>query len=161
MFKKVLFGLSMSVLTLLVTGCSESTKSPSGLELDVYSSPTCRCCKRWINRLERKGINVSNHQDINLSMLKSDRNILPKYQSCHTAISKQGYVFEGHVPPKYIQQFLKEPPEGALGLAVPGMPVGSPGMEMGTKFSPYQVLLLNKDGTSAVFAQVDSFQEQY
>jgi hypothetical protein len=69
-------------------------------------------------------------------------------------------VFEGHVPARFITQFLKNPPEGAIGLSVPSMPVGSPGMEMGNKFMPYRVLLLGKNASAEVFATVDSADEQ-
>ena len=86
--------------------------------------------------------------------------MLPKWQSCHTAVTKGGYVFEGHIPAKYIEQFLASPPEGALGLAVPGMPLGSPGMEMGGRFTPYDIVLMNKDGSSSVFAHVPSAAAQ-
>jgi hypothetical protein len=70
-------------------------------------------------------------------------------------------VFEGHVPAKYIQQFLASPPDNAIGLAVPAMPVGSPGMEYQDRFMPYKVLQLNKDGTSLVYAHVKYPSQQY
>ena len=92
--------------------------------------------------------------------LKSDYGIAPQYRSCHTAISDEGYLFEGHVPARYVKAFLAEPPVDAIGLAVPGMPVGSPGMEMGTDFMPYQVLLLKRDGGAEIYAQVDSPADQ-
>jgi len=84
----------------------------------------------------------------------------PRYQSCHTAVSSHGYVFEGHVPARHIKAFLANPPADAIGLAVPGMPLGSPGMEVGSRFDPYEVLLLKKDGSSEVFARVDSPAQQ-
>ena len=70
-------------------------------------------------------------------------------------------MFEGHVPARYVQQFLEEKPEGAIGLSVPGMPVGSPGMEVGDRFSPYEVLLLKADGSHSVFATINSYEEQF
>jgi hypothetical protein len=70
-------------------------------------------------------------------------------------------VFEGHIPARYIQQFLDNPPADAIGLSVPGMPVGSPGMEVGDKFIPYQVLLLKHDGSTEVFARVEQQTHQY
>ncbi len=76
-------------------------------------------------------------------------------------MSAEGYLFEGHVPARYMKQFLASPPADALGLAVPAMPVGSPGMEMGDRFSPYAVLLLKADGSAELFAQVDSPAQQY
>ncbi|KTF05719.1 protein containing DUF411, partial [marine sediment metagenome] len=71
-----------------------------------------------------------------------------------------GYVFEGHVPAKYMAQFLKNPPSDAIGLAVPSMPVGSPGMEYQDKFMPYKVIQLNKDGSTAIYATIDTPQQQ-
>ena len=73
--------------------------------------------------------------------------------------SSQGYVFEGHIPAKFISRFLASPPKDAIGLTVPAMPVGSPGMEYQDKFMPYQVLLLKNDGSSQVYAQVNSLEE--
>lgn len=131
------------------------------ITLDVYKSPSCGCCTGWIEHIEHAGFDAVAHHPADLQQLKTDKAILPRYQSCHTAISSQGYVFEGHIPAHYIQQFLDNPPPGSLGLAVPAMPVGSPGMEMGDKFAPYQVLLLKPDGSSEVYAEVKTAQEQY
>ncbi|MGB2130858.1 MAG: DUF411 domain-containing protein, partial [Marinobacterium sp.] len=83
------------------------------------------------------------------------------FQSCHTAVSESGYVFEGHVPARLVKQFLANPPEGALGLTAPGMPMGSPGMEMGSRFDPYQVLLMKQDGGYEVYANIERQSEQY
>lgn len=160
------------VLLWSVAACSDkqqATGSESGLiqqltvgpTLNVYKSPTCGCCGDWINHIEASGFNTVVYHSADLNQLKSDRGISPAHQSCHTAISDEGYVFEGHIPAKYVQQFLNNPPEDAIGLAVPAMPVGSPGMEMGDQFSPYEVLLLRKDGSSEVFARVDVLEDQY
>ena len=129
--------------------------------LNVYKSPTCGCCGGWIEHIEAAGFNTAIFHPSNLNQIKVDNGISPTYQSCHTAISRDGYVFEGHIPAKYIQQFLESPPSDAIGLAVPAMPVGSPGMEMADRFSPYQVLLLKKDGDSEVFSRVEVQEEQY
>ena len=75
-----------------------------------------------------------------------------------TAVSSDGYVFEGHVPAHVIQRFLTDPPNNAIGLAVPGMPVGSPGMEVGDRFDPYDVLLLRTDGSSEVYIHMANVQ---
>ena len=75
-------------------------------------------------------------------------------------MSAQGFVFEGHVPSKFIHAFLAAPPEGSIGLSVPGMPVGSPGMEVGERFMPYQILLLQKDGSTEIFAEINSALDQ-
>ena len=94
----------------------------------------------------------------NLNPIKSKYNIEGRYQSCHTGVvvtEKGDYVFEGHIPSEYVTQFLANPPEGAIGLSVPGMPAGSPGMEVGDRKDYYQVLQLNTDGSSSVYAHVN------
>jgi len=87
--------------------------------------------------------------------------IKPNYRSCHTAVTRNGFAFEGHVPAKFIKQFLAEKHNNAIGLSVPAMPVGSPGMEVGERFMPYNVLILFKDGTSEVYAEVKTYEEQF
>jgi len=130
-------------------------------ELTVYKSPTCSCCKVWIGHLEANGFSATvNHPD-NFNEVKKKLGITSRTASCHTAVSEQGYVFEGHVPAKYIEAFLAEPPEGAIGLSVPAMPVGSPGMEVGDRFQPYDIIQMNKDGSTQVFASIASADQQY
>lgn len=126
----------------------------SNLDLNVYKSPTCGCCGAWVDHLQAGGLQVKSHNVDNLTQLKAEKGLKPEYRSCHTAVSRDGYIFEGHVPVEYVQQFLKEQPEGALGLSVPGMPVGSPGMEMGDRIDTYQVLKINLDGSAEVYATV-------
>ena len=123
--------------------------------LDVYKSPTCTCCDKWVTHVEAAGFEADVHQPTDLNKLKADKKILPRYRSCHTSVSKNGYVFEGHTPANIIQRFIANPPSGAIGLAVPGMPVGSPGMEIGNLHDAYDVLLLRKNGESKVFEQID------
>ncbi|WP_440873721.1 DUF411 domain-containing protein [Thalassotalea sp. PLHSN55] len=131
-------------------------------KLTVYKSPTCGCCQKWIDHLSESGLQSKVIDDNNMSLIKEKQKIEPRFQSCHTAISKEGYVFEGHVPAKYIQQFLaQEHHDNVLGLSVPAMPVGSPGMEVEDKFMPYKILVLMADGSAQVYAQVDSYQQQF
>tara|TARA_B100001029_G_scaffold112725_1_gene93070 strand:+ start:7652 stop:7984 length:333 start_codon:yes stop_codon:yes gene_type:complete len=108
----------------------------------------------WIEHLENNGLRTKTQDHDNLEDIKKKYDIQPQYRSCHTAISSNGYVFEGHIPSKYIDQFLSEDHPNAIGLSVPGMPVGSPGMEVGNRVMPYDVLILYKDGTNGVFARV-------
>jgi len=140
---------------------SEVKQGSASIALAVYKSPTCGCCGNWIEHLNQNGFKSTAHNLDDLSAMKAEKGIRPQYQSCHTAVSEDGYVFEGHVPARFIQQFLKENPEGALGLAVPGMPMGRPGMEMSDHFTPYEVVLLKADGTATTYALVESQQEQY
>ncbi|MDQ2076335.1 DUF411 domain-containing protein [Marinimicrobium sp. ABcell2] len=129
--------------------------------LTVYKSPTCLCCDDWVVHMEERGFSAQGEHPDNLYELKRELGIQDQYASCHTAVTESGYVFEGHIPAHLVRRFLDAPPEGALGLAVPRMPMGSPGMEMGNRFEPYDVLLLKHDGEHEVFARVDSPQEQY
>lgn len=129
-------------------------------ELHVYKSATCGCCQKWIDKLKDDGLPTTQENSENMSALKDKLGIKKQYRSCHTAVSKDGYVFEGHIPTQYITQFLKEKPINTLGLSVPGMPVGSPGMEYQNKFMPYQVLVLNKDGTHSIYAEIDNAVQQ-
>lgn len=142
-------------------GAPDPARQTAGSRLSVYKSPTCGCCADWVDHIEAAGFTTSIHHPENLNRIKAARGIAPRYGSCHTAISGQGYVFEGHIPARYIRQFLENPPAAAIGLAVPAMPAGSPGMEMDGRFSPYQVLLLDKDGGHTVFARVATQAEQY
>jgi hypothetical protein len=128
------------------------------VSLDVYKSQSCGCCKKWVSHIEGFGFTAEVHHPVNLNKIKFDKGIEPRYQSCHTAVSSDGYVFEGHIPGHIIQQFLAAPPKGAIGLAVPGMPVGSPGMEVGNRLDPYDVLLLNKDGGSEIYQRMNDPQ---
>jgi hypothetical protein len=155
-----------------ITSCSDNSdlktrKSIKGfseqvtIELDIYKSNTCSCCQKWVNHIEDDGFEANVKNITYLNELKKKKGIAPTYRSCHTAESKDGYVFEGHVPAKYIKEYLNNVPEGTLGLAVPAMPVGTPGMEMGDRFMAYQVLLLNIDGTSSIYAEISTYEEQF
>ncbi len=126
----------------------------------VYKDANCGCCKEWISHIEDNGLNATAHDVEEMSLFKDRYSVPQQMRSCHTAVTTDGYVFEGHVPAKYMAQFLAKPPSDAIGLAVPGMPVGSPGMEYQDKFTPYQVMQLNKDGTLEVYADIKSSHEQ-
>jgi len=129
--------------------------------LDVYKDPTCGCCANWIDQMTERNFDSTIHHPANLGAVKLEHGFVPQLQSCHTAVTAEGYAFEGHVPPKLVRQFLDNPPPNAKGLTVPGMPVGSPGMEMGGRFQPYDVVLLNRDGSTRVYASIRSAAEQY
>jgi len=133
----------------------------SPLELLVYKTPTCGCCKKWVSHIEEQGIVAFSKDYQNISPIKHKYGIKPNYRSCHTAITRDGFAFEGHVPAKFIQQFLSEAHTDVIGLSVPAMPVGSPGMEVNDRFMPYKVLILFKDGSSKVYATVKSYEEQF
>ena len=122
--------------------------------LVVHKTPTCGCCKKWMKHLKENGFNTDPQDHQNLNGIKDMHNIKPEYRSCHTAVSSDGFIFEGHIPSKYIKQFLSENHDDVIGLSVPGMPLGSPGMEFDNRFMPYDVLILYKDGSSKVYAEV-------
>lgn len=119
--------------------------------VEVWKSPTCGCCKDWIAHLEANGFRTKVNETGNTAM-RSRQGIDVKYGSCHTALV-EGYALEGHVPAREIRRLLQERP-AAIGLAVPGMPVGSPGMDgpdYGGQKDPYDVLLLRKDGSAFAY----------
>ena len=126
----------------------------------VYKDVNCGCCKDWISHAEDNGLGATAHDVADVALFKDRYGVPSEMRSCHTAVTTDGYVFEGHVPAKYMAQFLENPPTQAIGLAVPGMPVGSPGMEYQNKFEPYQIMQLNKDGTTQVYADIESSQQQ-
>ena len=132
----------------------ESLTTDNSQLLLVHKTATCGCCKQWIKHLEKNGFSISTKDHQSLQEIKESYQIKSEYRSCHTGVSKDGYIFEGHIPSKYITQFLSEEHSNAIGLSVPGMPLGSPGMEFEGKFMPYDVLILFKDGTSKVYAEV-------
>ena len=139
---------------------TESADSQGADKLIVYKIPTCGCCTEWMTHMEHAGFETITEHPADMTAIKNRFNIKANIQSCHTAVSSQGYVFEGHVPARYIRAFLAEPPKDAIGLAVPGMPLGSPGLEVGGRFTPYQVMLVNEDGSSTVFATVENAAQQ-
>lgn len=119
--------------------------------IKVYKSPTCGCCDDWIDHLKDNGFQVDITDTNDMTSIKMDAGLKPELASCHTAFVG-GYVIEGHVPASDIQRLLQEAPK-AHGLAVPGMPIGSPGMEMGDRKDNYQVLLFNENGQTRVFSE--------
>ncbi len=116
----------------------------------VYKSPTCGCCGDWIDHLESNGFAVEVHDRDDMNSVKSLLGVPAQLASCHTA-TVGGYVIEGHVAAAEIERLLQERPK-AHGLAVPGMPIGSPGMEMGDTRMKYETLLFSADQT-LVFAR--------
>jgi Cu/Ag efflux protein CusF len=119
--------------------------------MQVWKDPNCGCCNDWVAILRKEGFDIQTFDTGNTAM-RQRLGLPTKFGSCHTALI-DGYVIEGHVNPSDIKRLLAERPQ-ALGLAVPGMPVGSPGMdgpEYGNRRDPYDVLLVQKDGSSRVY----------
>jgi hypothetical protein len=120
-------------------------------KLIVFKSPTCGCCSAWIEHIEKAGFQVvsKNFTQQQLSELKSRSGISLELSSCHTAFVNN-YFVEGHVPVEDIKDLLFENPQ-ALGITVPNMPLGSPGMEIDDRKDPYDTLLVKRNGSSEVF----------
>jgi hypothetical protein len=121
--------------------------------IDVYKSAGCGCCEGWVAHLRKAGFTVNAHDVANPSDYRSKFGVPDALGSCHTALV-QGYAIEGHVPATEIKRLLAERPK-AKGLAVPAMPMGSPGME-GNRHDPYDVLLIRADGSHAVYRHYDA-----
>lgn len=118
--------------------------------VQVFKSPSCGCCGAWVDHMKAAGFSVT-VTDVNDTTAARKRYGLPdRFGSCHTAIVA-GYVVEGHVPADDVKRLLALKPP-AVGLAVPSMPVGSPGMEQGSRKDPYQVFLVDRSGRESVFA---------
>lgn len=122
-------------------------------EVHVYKSPTCGCCNHWIEHLETNGFKVTATNIPDSRFYRARFGMPAKFGSCHTAVVG-GYVVEGHVPAREVKRLLREKP-AALGISVPDMPLGSPGMD-GPEYrgmvDPYDVLLVQRDGSATVFA---------
>jgi hypothetical protein len=140
--KKFVIGLVIAGVATLLAGPAPARAT----EITVHKSPWCGCCKGWVKHLEDNGFTVTalDHED--MDPIKSELGVPHRLQSCHTAMV-DGYVIEGHVPADDIKRLLTEGPE-AVGLAAPGMPAGSPGMEGGGTRDDYQVILFDKENAS-------------
>ena len=139
--------LSLAVVALLGSASVWAQTLPT---VDIYKSPSCDCCGKWIAHMKKNGFRVAIHDVDNIPASRRKLGIPEKFGSCHS--SKIGdYVAEGHVPAADIKRMLKEKPK-ALGLAVPSMPPGSPGMDI-PHSPPYETLLVQSDGSSRVYAK--------
>ena len=150
MQRYVLFSVLIPLLAVLVlAGCSKAdAQSPS---IMVYKSPTCGCCTKWVSHLEENGFEVKTTDMPNVNPVKERMGVPQSLSSCHTAVVG-GYVVEGHVPAGVVKKMLSEQPD-VTGIAVPGMPIGSPGMEVpGRTPQPYQVIAFDRNGGRTVYA---------
>lgn len=120
-------------------------------ELTVFRSPTCGCCGQWIEHMEAAGFQVQDNLTEDMNAVKTQYGVPANLASCHTTLA-DGYVVEGHIPAEDVQRLLAEKPDVA-GIAVPGMPIGSPGMESGDYVEPYTVFSFTESGETAAFAE--------
>tara|TARA_R110000787_G_scaffold286414_1_gene404743 strand:+ start:19136 stop:19579 length:444 start_codon:yes stop_codon:yes gene_type:complete len=141
---KSLAGISFAVLA----ACSNVAQAAS---YTMFRDPNCGCCLNWAAHVEKgMAVAVETVDSPDMGAVKTDRNVPQDLRSCHT-MEVEGYVIEGHVPADAIAKLLRERPDGVTGLAVPGMPLGSPGMEAGGRTQSYQVIAFGPAGQS-VFA---------
>ena len=122
--------------------------------ITVWKNPDCGCCKEWIAHLQKSGFEVLAKDVPDTAPIRQKLGLPAKFGSCHTA-QMGAYVLEGHVPAQEVRRLLRDQPK-AVGLAVPGMPIGSPGMEVGKRQDPYDVLLVLADGSSRVYQSYPS-----
>lgn len=140
-------GFLATALAVLVLLAAQTTVAA---DIVVYKSPTCGCCGKWVEHMEKAGISVDVENMSNVAPIKRELGIPRRMQSCHTA--KVGdYFVEGHVPAGLVKHLLDDKPD-IKGLTVPGMPMGSPGME-GPRKDPYDVIAIGKDGGYRVYAR--------
>ncbi|WP_444945099.1 DUF411 domain-containing protein [Microbulbifer sp. VTAC004] len=121
----------------------------------VYKHPLCFCCKKWVSHLRENQLQASSVFKVDMQAVKKQWGVPKGMEGCHTAVWQGRYVFEGHVPAQFIQKFLTSPPKDSVGLMVPGMPIGSPGMEAKDKFEPYNIYLLLQDGDYRLYARIE------
>ncbi len=135
------FALSLALLFTFTLGHAHAT------EVTVYKSPWCGCCTAWSEHLRENGFTVKEIKREDMDSVKRDLGVPERLESCHTA-TVEGYVIEGHVPASDIRRLLKEKPN-AKGLSVPGMPIGSPGMEQGDQKDRYTTVIFGDEGLGA------------
>jgi hypothetical protein len=147
--KLILLG---GILVVLMAAASPSDPLPAqGPAMTVYKTPTCGCCAKWVDHVKAAGFKVQVQDMDDLTEIKQASGVPIPIRTCHTAVVGN-YVVEGHVPADLVKKMLAEKPKMA-GIAVPGMPVGSPGMEQGNEKQPYDVVLFDKTGKTTVYAK--------
>jgi len=147
-------GLLLACVTAVTGGLAvrnERAWATPGARITVYKSPTCSCCEAWVAHLRPLGFDPRVEHPADLDAVKRRHGVPPGLESCHTALV-EGYVIEGHVPGDLVVRLVRDRPR-TLGLAVPGMPIGSPGMEMpGVPASRYEIVTFDRRGKTGVFA---------
>ncbi|MGY1447632.1 metal-binding protein [Pseudomonas chlororaphis] len=140
--------LRLAALSVLLVG--SLAQAADLIPIDVHRDANCGCCKKWIEHLQANGFKVNDHVESNMSEVKQRLGVAPRLASCHTAVINGKFV-EGHVPADQVLALSKR--DDLLGVAAPGMPMGSPGMEMdGMPADAYQVIGLTRDGKDVVVA---------
>lgn len=143
-----LSGAAMTTLLPRIGGAAAAKPTP----ITVYKDPSCGCCKNWVDHLRANGFAPDVHDRSDMDALKDSLGVPAKLRSCHTAVVEK-YVIEGHVPAADVKQLLAMKPAKTVGVAVPGMPAGSPGMEMGGRVDRYDVVAFAPGGATRIFAR--------
>jgi hypothetical protein len=146
--RTTLFSLLASASVLIAPRAGRAAALPP---VAVYRNPGCGCCEGWVKHMIAAGFKVAIEDDPNLAGRRESLKIPADLASCHIALA-DGYAFEGHIPVEDVVKFLKERPAGAIALVVPGMPMESPGMELGGSSEAYDVLLISADAAPRVYA---------
>jgi hypothetical protein len=141
--------LAVALALVLAASVSAQRGAQQQASVTVYKTATCGCCSKWVDHLRAQGFDVKALDVDNIASVKATYGVPQELGSCHTALVG-GYVVEGHVPGDVVSRMLRERPK-IVGLAVPGMPVGSPGMEVPGRSESYSILSFDKTGKSAVY----------
>ena len=142
--------LGGAALTALVPRLVAGAPKPTAIT--VYKDPSCGCCTKWVDHLRANGFAPEVHDRSDMDALKDSLGVPARLRSCHTAVVEK-YVVEGHVPASDVKRLLATKPAKTVGVAVPGMPAGSPGMEMGARVDRYDVMAFAPGGATRVFAR--------
>ena len=157
-----LFAITLVATTFAIAGCAKGFNTAAASDaalieqaaasstLTVFRSPTCGCCSKWIDHMEAAGFKVEDNVTEDMDAVKQQYGVPATMTSCHTTVAN-GYAIEGHIPAADVARLLVEKPDVA-GIAVPGMPIGSPGMESGDYTEPYTVFSFSEDGTTTTFS---------
>ena len=153
--------LFVSVLLMLSSGVYAEKIAPEKkevkqepIEMTVYRSPTCGCCSKWITHMEKNKFKVKDIVTNDMPVIKNKYGVPQTIQSCHTAIV-EGYVVEGHVPASDVMRLLKTKPK-VIGISVPNMVAGTPGMEMGARKDAYKVISFDKKSEHKIFKSYEA-----
>jgi hypothetical protein len=142
--------LGAAALTSLLPRISAAAPKPT--PITVYKDPSCGCCKNWVEHLRANGFAPEVHDRADMDALKDSLGVPAALRACHTGVVGT-YVIEGHVPAADVKKLLTTKPAKTVGIAVPGMPAGSPGMEMGGRADHYDVIAFASAGATRVFAR--------
>jgi hypothetical protein len=152
--RELLASFAKAAAASLAIGTLLSTEAHAGgaVKITVYKDPSCGCCTKWVDHLRASGLAPTVHDRSDMDALKDSLGVPESLRSCHTAVTGK-FVVEGHVPAADVKALLARPPKGIVGIAVPGMPAGSPGMEVPGRRDRYEVTAFFAGGKTSVFAR--------